>query len=571
MGKARKETPTEAFENLRQAFDVLKANHSDPWCWHEYLNEEPESSSDEDEDPEMDQLKPRKRTHMDRLKQHLLTCVTELNRCAQAADTCYFHMCCSPEQMKPCVILLGTAGDIDADMLASGDASPQKIMAMLQQRLDEAHEKITLLEAEVEELKAKLCETMAESKDRWQRWQRSAMLAEDTITKLDSMTRAFNNLTATKQQLEADYKDLYVRHIRASRMMIHKGRQMLRDNVFKVGKKENLFYTFQGFICTLQKEKEERIRREHEMQRDRVEFALRNEVKFLLAEAWRHRSTVQRLVSEANRLKNDRRNFALRIMHKNRRPYEVLEYCLWIWEMWQPIRAQIRLEKALEAEQTRHDSCIQQLVQTSQQLPPLAHRIDELQEDLLAEQVAHDVSKRELTEKASRMFGIFVEHLRVHRIQELAVLHRIHMVDIEDKKERIAVLEREIAEDKHIHALKGMVVDLESNLRKALDRRKQRAFVVPQKSDSKCPHCARENMYRSWRGAAQDSVASEVDPTSPVSTGEQPPMLRTSTSLGALNAKGISPRLLLPVERAGRLAALQAPGEKRATYSAVWR
>merc|ERR1719285_1633883 len=166
---------------------------------------------------------------------------------------------------------------------------------------------------------------------------------------------------------------------------------MLRDNVFKCGKKENLFYSFQGFIHTLKTEKEERIRREHEAQRDRVEFALRNEVKFLMAETWRHRYTVERLVSEANRLKNDRRNFALRLMHKNRRPYEVLEYCLWVWELWQPLRPQLVLEKALEAESTRHDACIQQLVQTIQQLPPLALRIDELREELLAEKVAHDV------------------------------------------------------------------------------------------------------------------------------------------------------------------------------------
>merc|ERR1712137_513418 len=187
-------------------------------------------------------------------------------------------------------------------------------------------------------------------------------------------------------------------------------------------------------------------------------------------------------------------------MHKNRRPYEVLEYCLWIWELWQPIRPVLVLEKALEAEQAARDATIQQLVQTTQQLPPLAERIDRLQEDFVMEQIAHDVSKRELTSAGARLFSELVEKLRVHRSQELAVLHRIHEVDVEGLKERIAVLEREIAEDKHIHALKGMVVDLESNLRRALDRRKQRAFVVPPSKDHKCPQCQRENLFRSWKG-----------------------------------------------------------------------
>jgi len=393
-------------------------------------------------------------------------------------------------------------------------------------------------------------------------------LAEDTITKLDSMTHAFNDLTASRDQLADDYRDLYLRHLRASRMMVHKGRQVLRDQVFKCGRKENLFYSFHGFIQTLQQEKEERIRREHEAERDRVEFALRNEVKFLLGEQWRTRSTLSRLVGEANRLKNDRRNFALRIMHKHRRPYEALEYCLWVWELWQPIRPQLVLEKALDAESASKNAYIQQLVQTSQQLPPLAERIDELQESLLAEKVAHDVSRKELTERGARMFGIFLEHLRVHRMQELAVLGRIHEVDVADKKERIAVLEREIAEDKHIHALKGMVVDLESNLRKALDRRKQRAFVVP-KSNPNCPHCARENMFRTWRGFSKDTAASDMDPSSPLSGGD--PLLRTSSSLGSLNMASVSPRMLLPAQRGGKLGPLPEPPEKRGTFSAIWR
>mmetsp|Transcript_144068 Transcript_144068/g.461186 ORF Transcript_144068/g.461186 Transcript_144068/m.461186 type:complete len:568 (+) Transcript_144068:56-1759(+) len=567
MGRAKRETPEEAFENLRQAFDTLKANHSDAWCWHEYLSDEPkdDEGSDSDMDPEKEELKPKKRTHMDRLKQHLLTCVSELNRCAQAADTCFFHMCCRPEKMKPCVIILGTSGDVDEDMLAGGDASPQKIMAMLQAKLGIANDKIVMLEAEIEDLKAKLCESRFESEDHWKRWQNNAMLCEDAMTKLHNMSTNFRDLTNNNNQLTADYRDLYLRHLRASRMMIYKGRQMLRDQVFKVGRKENLFYSFHGFIYTLQKEKEERVRREHEAQRDRVEFALRNEVRFLLGESDRHSVAVRRLALEAGRLKQDRRAFALRIMHKNRRPYEIMEYCLWVWELWQPIRRQLVLEKALEAEQAARDATIQMLVQTTQQLPPLATCIDNLQEDLVMEQIAHDVSKRELTAAGARLYSGMVQQLRVHRTQELAVLYRISELEVEGLKERIAVLEREIAEDRHIHALKGMVVDLESNLRRALDRRKQRAFVVPPSKDAKCSQCSRESLLRSWKGLSQDGASEEMPP------GDAGPPLRSSSSLGSLSLgmKGMSPRFVLPTG-GSKLAALPPP-ELRGTYSAVWR
>jgi hypothetical protein len=44
----------------------------------------------------------------------------------------------------------------------------------------------------------------------------------------------------------------------------------------------------------------------------------------------------------------------------------------------------------------------------------------------------------------------------------------------------------------------GMIVDLEYNLRRALDRRKQRSYVVPP-SGQKCVQCGRETSYRAWQ------------------------------------------------------------------------
>mmetsp|Transcript_97367 Transcript_97367/g.203245 ORF Transcript_97367/g.203245 Transcript_97367/m.203245 type:complete len:567 (+) Transcript_97367:141-1841(+) len=566
MGRAKIETPEEAFENLRQAFDSLKANHTDPWCWHEYLTdeneEEEEDTSDSEIDPEKDALKPAKRTHIDRLKQHLLTCVAELNRTAQAADTAYFHMCCRPEKMKPCCIILGTSGDIDEDMLMNGDASPQKIMALLQAKLEQANEKIVMLEAEINELKGRLADTRAESEDRWKRWQRTAMMCEEALTRLSNTTEKFDELTEQHHQLTEGYRDLFLRHLRASRIMKFKARQMLRDQVFKVGRKETLFYTFHGFILTMQKEKEERVRREHEAQRDRVEFGLRNEVKLLMGETKRHDMAVQRLALATGRLKQDRRAFALRLMHKNRRPFEALEYCLWVWELWQPIRPQLVLEKSLEAEQAARDATIQQLVQTTQQLPPLAECIDNLKEELVMERIAHDFTKRELTASGAKLFSSIIEKLRVQRVQEMAVIERIGEIEQEGLKERIAMLEREIAEDKHIHALKGMVVDLESNLRRALDRRKQRAYVVPVGKETKCPQCSRENLLRSWKGVPEPpSPQEEAPPTALALPGADvtSPNLRSSASVGTLSVSMRGGRFTLP------------PPDKRGTYSAIWR
>merc|ERR1712187_614722 len=98
------------------------------------------------------------------------------------------------------------------------------------------------------------------------------------------------------------YNDLHLRWVRASRMMLHKGRELLRDKVLKSHPKENLFYAFNGFIYILMKEKEERKRREEEARRDAVEFALRNEVRFLLGENGRVYDGIKLLTCEVGKL-----------------------------------------------------------------------------------------------------------------------------------------------------------------------------------------------------------------------------------------------------------------------------
>mmetsp|Transcript_7691 Transcript_7691/g.20638 ORF Transcript_7691/g.20638 Transcript_7691/m.20638 type:complete len:563 (-) Transcript_7691:168-1856(-) len=560
----RTENPVEAFERLRQSFDVIKANHSDAWSWHPYLESEKPPAADaaeeegddgDDDDPEMLSLKPKPRRTVDRLKSHLLACVAELNRASQAADLCYFHMCAEPTQMRPCCTILGTSGDIDEELLeAAGDASPEKIMAALQARLDTAHGRVRELEAEVEDLKDKLTDANATSQNRWLNWQRSRMEAEEAVTRLDATARSLDAALERENQLEAAYDDLYMRMVRASRLMKYKGRQMLRDKIFKTNKKEQIFYTFHGFIGVLQAEKEERVRLEREQQRDTVEFALGNEVKFLLAELGRSGDAVGRLTLEAGRLKRHRRELACRLLNKHR-PREVLEYYLWIWELWQPLRPYLVCEKRLEREAAASDALANQLEQAWSQVSPLSKEIDALRFSLSEEQVAHHLTRKQLTQEGARQLCALAQRLQAQRAEELQVLARLRELDNEAKDERIAVLEREIAEDKHIQALKGMVVDLEGNLRRALDRRKQKGLVVPPGGGLKCSVCTREVLLRNWKGSAAGGLshsASEAD--------------LSGLSHGALGAP-MPPSPLLTKR------SLYAPpgAEPQAKYSPLWR
>lgn len=584
IGDGVRDTPKQAFERLRQCFDCLKEKHSDPWCWHQYLTEEEpieeEEDDEEDPDPEMTLKRPKKRKHVDRLKSHLLALVAELNRAAHSADMAYYHTSVSPANMKECVIVLGTSGDVDEDMLADG-ASPEKIMAMLQIKLTKAHDQIVALEEELADMKDRFLTCRLESDDRWMRWQRTSMHLEEAQTTLDKTRKELAESAYREGELQADYDDLYSRMVRASRLMIFKARQLLRDQVLKQNKKENLFYAFQGFIFIVTKEKEERILREREAKRDAIEFALRTEVKFLLNESELSRQGVQRLTVKVGVLKNDRRAFALRLMYKNRRPFQLIEYLLWIWELWQPCRPELRLEKSLEQVQAIRDAMTQQLFQTSSQLVPLSRRIDELRMDLVKEQMSHDISRRTLMAAGARQISALVERLRAHRAQELAVLHRLHRLDVEGKEERIAILEREIAEDKHIMAMRGMIVELEMGLRRALDRRKQRAFVVPPEAGPKCSQCARENLFRNWKCMSNMSTRAGLPKSSEgLSHSVSDMELSTSPSLFVSPLASVSPSspgLLAPITGRGyggksvAWAPTLAPAEKQATYAAGWR
>lgn len=546
------ESPEESFERLRQALNVLKEQHYDPWNWHEYLGEDPLDILEEDEeedDAEMMALKPKARKNIDRLKSHLITVVQELNRAGHAADLAYYYMSIHPELMKDCVVIMGSAGDIDEDLLLeSGDGSSEKVMAALQAKLDVANERITQLTDEVNDLRGRLIETNYESEDRLRNWSCCKMQAEEAIQRLDKQTRTLNAVLEREAELQADYDDLWARHVRASKMMVYKARQGLRDRLFAQNKKENLFYAFQGFMYILQQEKEERIRREQEEMRDSVEFALRNE-------NLRCNDSVKRLTGEQNRLKLDRRALAKRLLYRQR-PYERLEYLQWIWELWQPLRAALRLEKHLDTTQASLAAVNQQLTWSSKQMVPLMNFMDQLRMEVLREQLEGDLMRRELVAASARQFAALTERLRLQRAQELEILARLRDLENEAKDERIAVLEREIAEDKHIHALKGMIVDLEYNLRRALDRRKQRSYVVPP-SGQKCVQCGRETSYRAWKlppeGLARS--ASEVDLSRErPSAVASPPKIERSRSRG--NA---------------RAAWSDEEKEKESKFLAVWR
>jgi hypothetical protein len=341
---------------------------------------------------------------------------------------------------------------------------------------------------------------------------------------------------------------------------------MLRDQIFHQNPNENLFYAFNGFIYILNKEKEERLRREMEAERDAVEFALRNEVRHLLGEVDRTTATSGRIATECGVLKANARALAIRFIYKYR-PHEPEEYFLWIWELWQPIRTLLRTEKELELNQAQGDSFLQELIHTSGQILPLAKNIDDLKFEIAETRTEQALNRRQIIAEGSKLFANTVEVLFEQRTQELGVLARLHVLDVEGKEERIAVLEREIAEDKHIQSLKGMVVDLESRLRRALDRRKQKGLVVPEGLGAKCVECGRESIYRGWRGMSKtpdlglSRSASDVE-LSKAATGL---LNLVAPPKGAATRAGLSPRWTLPGESP------VAPLEKQGKFTAVWR
>jgi len=557
--KGPKESPTEGFERLKQGFETLKSLHTEPWCWHDYLSPEPDLEEDDsalDDDPETYNKKPKPRSNVDRVKQHLFETTRELQRTMAAADAAYVHVCTKPEMMRECIIILGSGGDIDEDLLnSSGDASPQKIIGALQAKLDLATERIELLQEEVEELKSKLVESRYQSEDRWQQWQRAAMLKEEALTKLHWASVGLGDYRKREERLKTQYLRLRAEWIRASRLMTYHAVLRVRGTLSQY-KKENMFYAFVGFTTVVTQEKEERIRAEHEAKRDAVEFALRYEGKFLRGEVDRRNESLLRLVNHKNKMHNDRRSLACKMLGKYR-PYDSEEYYLWIWELWQDIRCLLRVEKLHEREYCEHAAASQMLIHTSNQIPLLSRLIDVLRRDLALERTEHSLSKRELCATSGKQMATLSEFLTLHRSQEQKTTDKLHLLTCEDKDEKIAILEREICEDKHVVSLRNMVIDLESRLRKALDMRKQRPFLVPPGSGPRCTSTNREILYRGWKVDAMQRAGTADSTTAPEG------MVKSASAAALLD--------LQPDRRTERSSEQPSVDSQRRTFLAVWR
>merc|ERR1719327_716971 len=380
-------------------------------------------------------------------------------------------------------------------------------MAMMQDKITAAKETIGKLEDEVNELKERLTNKKAECDNYWRRWQSAQMNGEEAMLRLNNVSIQYNEEMEIKSENQRAYQVLENKHTRCDRLMKYQGREIMRTT-FKANKKENLFYAFVGFVYVLTEQKAERERREAEARRDAVEFSLKNEVKFLISEIDRRQEAVQSLSEQTGRLKHDRRSLAGRIIQKMRK-YEPLEYCLWVWELWQSVRATKAMvfEKELQREKAAHQAAAQQLVQTAKQVPLMAKRMDILKRQMVEEKTEADLVKRNVTVEYANIIASMWERMFEQRLNEMYTLKRLHVLDCETKDERIAVLERDIAEDKHIQALKGMVVDLETRLKKALDRRKQRGLVVPPSKGMKCVMCSREVLHRNWKDFPTPKVA----------------------------------------------------------------
>jgi DNA-directed RNA polymerase subunit RPC12/RpoP len=291
-----------------------------------------------------------------------------------------------------------------------------------------------------------------------------------------------------------------------------------------------MFYAFVGFVYVLTEQKAERERREAEARRDAVEFSLKNEVRFLIVEIDRRQVAVQGLAQQMIRLKYDRKALAVRKIYKMR-PYETLEYCLWIWELWQCVRCStaLILEKKLDREIACHKAEHQQLLQTTRQVPLMAKRMDILKRQMVEEKTKADLVQRTITADYAKIIALMWERMFDHRVKEIWTLRRLHILDCEQKDERIAVLERDIAEDKHIQALKGMVVDLETRLKKSLDRRKQKGLVVPPNKGVKCVMCSREILHRNWKEFQTPKVPTGGGFTTPAPTPGASPMAKSAS------------------------------------------
>merc|ERR1712107_321388 len=123
--------------------------------------------------------------------------------------------------MKECLIVTGTSGDIDEEMLEETGGSPAKIMAALQKKLDAAHDRIDELEGHVKDLEEKLTDERILCDQRWMLWQTTAVTLEEAQGRLHNTTVQLNWLTDRHGQLTSAYEDLHERHIRAKRLILY--------------------------------------------------------------------------------------------------------------------------------------------------------------------------------------------------------------------------------------------------------------------------------------------------------------------------------------------------------------
>merc|ERR1712232_67379 len=109
----------------------------------------------------------------------------------------------SPEEQRECTMVLGSSGDVDEELLAeSGDASPAKIMAALQKKLDKAKERIKELEEDIKVLESDLQETRRLAEERWENWQTTAVTLEEALTRLHWTTIGLNDTLHQKGELQ---------------------------------------------------------------------------------------------------------------------------------------------------------------------------------------------------------------------------------------------------------------------------------------------------------------------------------------------------------------------------------
>merc|ERR1712048_1368609 len=96
-------------------------------------------------------------------------------------------------------------GGVDEELLnESGDASPQKIIAALQGRLDQAHRKAQQLEEALQDARMQLFESRQCEKLRWKQWQTSQMAAEEATTRLVATMESLQASQGRERRLQAE-------------------------------------------------------------------------------------------------------------------------------------------------------------------------------------------------------------------------------------------------------------------------------------------------------------------------------------------------------------------------------